>query len=236
LHGKTVVTSTLILFLTVMLVLVGPLAPVSTTYAVSTNASPNPAIWGSFVTVSGSGFQPNCGAGSPCILAILFAPGGGCGLGAFFADQLGSGGGGLGVLGFAPGPQGFLTPFGILFFVTTDNNGAFSVSIFLGDTFSATNYSISGSDGTNTFCIDPFTIVLQLCVIQLGVEQPAGAVLWLPGYAYPGLLPSSCPDVTEQYIDGSGVYGGMIAIHQFVQNRTFFTEPITIPPLIGPQT
>ena len=132
----------------------------------------------------------------------------------------------MGVLGFAP--ENSLFPFGNLFFVTTDSSGAFTVSIFLGDTFSATNYSIQGFDGVNTFCIDPFTIVLQLCVIQVGVEQPAGAVLWLPGYAYPGLLPSSCPEVTEHYIDGSGVYGGMIVFHQFVQNRTFYTEPITI--------
>jgi len=215
-----------------MLVLVGPLAPVSTTYAASANASPNPAILGTFVTVSGSGFQPNS------VFPILFAPGGGCS-GLFFADQLGSGGGGVGVLGFAPDQEDPPFPFGNLFLVTTDNSGAFSVSIFLGDTFSATNYSIQGLgfDGVNTFCIDPFTIVLEICVIQLGVEQPAGAVLWLPGYAYPGLLPSSCPDVTEQYIDGSGVYGGMIVVHQFVQNRTFFTEPITIVPLIiGPQT
>jgi hypothetical protein len=112
--------------------------------------------------------------------------------------------------------------------VTTDNTGAFSVNIFLGDSFSATNYSILGFDGVNTFCIDPFTIVLQLCVIQVGVEQPAGAVLWLHGYAYPDLLPSSCPEVTERYVDGSGVYGGMIVVHQFVQNRTFFTGPIRI--------
>ena len=232
-HGKTVVTSTLILFLTVMLVLVGPFAPVSITYAASVNASPNPAILGSFVTVSGSGFLPNCGppgSGSPCIFEIVFVPGGGCS-GLLLGDQLGFGGGGMGVLGFAP--EAPLFRFGNLFFVTTDSYGAFSLSILLGDTFSATNYSIRGFDGRNTFCIDPFTIVLQLCVIQLGVEQPDGVASWLPGYAYPDLLPSSCPDVTEQYIDGSGVYGGMIVVHQFVQNRTFFTEPITIAQLIG---
>lgn len=233
-HGKTVVTSTLILFLTVMLVLVGPFAPVSRTYAASANASPNPAILGTFVTVSGSGFQPNCGppgSGSPCLFVIVFTPGGGCGLRVVVAgDQLGIGGGGMGVLGF--GPSRFISFLGNFFFVTTDSSGAFWMSIRLDKTFSATNYSIVGFDGKNEVCIDPFTIVLEICVIQVGVEQPAGAVLWLPGYAYPDLLPSSCPEVTEQYVDGSGVYGGMIVIHQFVQNRTFFTEPTTIAPPI----
>jgi hypothetical protein len=209
-----------------MLVLAGPFAPVSRTYAPlfetkTANVSPNPAVLGSFVTVSGSGFQPNH------VLDILFVPGGGCRFA--FTDQLGSGGGGVGVLGFAPLTDG---TFWNVFSATTNSRGAFSVSIFLGDTFSATNYGITGFDGRNEFCIDPFTIVLQLCVIQVGVEQPAGAVLWLPGYAYPDLLPSSCPDITEQY-DGSGVYGGMILVHQFVQNRTFYTEPMTISRAIG---
>jgi hypothetical protein len=230
LHGKTVVTSALILFLTVMLVLVGPLAPVSRTYAqlvetMTANASPNPAILGSLVTVSGSGFQPNCGppgSGAPCIFEIIFVPGGGCGFA--FADQLGVGGGGVGVLGFAPLTDG---TFGNSFFATTNQYGAFSASIFLGDAFSAINYSIIGFDETHEFCIDPFTIVLQLCVIQFGVEQPDGVTSWLPGYGYPNLPPSSCPDMTEQYGDGSGVYGAMIVVHQFVQNRTFYIAPVT---------
>jgi hypothetical protein len=244
LHGKTLVGCTLILLLTVMLLLVDPFVPITRTYAPllitpitkTANVSPNPGILGSYVTVSGVGFLPNCGPpgpGVPCVFEIVFTLGGGCGLGiAAVGDQLGIGGGGMGVLGFAPKSFGPLLPFGNLFFVTTDKFGAFSIGVFLGDTFSNTNYSIQGFDGKNTFCIDPFTIVLQLCVIQLGVEQPAGAVLWLSGYAYPDLLPSSCPEVTEQYIDGSGVYGGMILVHQFVQNRTFYTEPITIVPVV----
>jgi hypothetical protein len=61
---------------------------------------------------------------------------------------------------------------------------------------------------------------VEMCTIQIGVEQPNGTVLWLPGYGYPDLPPSQCPDVTEYYIDGSGVYGGMIVIHQFNQTRT----------------
>ena len=62
---------------------------------------------------------------------------------------------------------------------------------------------------------------LEICVIQLGVEEQNGAVSWLPGYAYPDLLPSHCPDKSEYYVDGSGVYGGMIVIHQFNQTRTY---------------
>jgi hypothetical protein len=231
--GKTVVTSTLILFLTVMLVLVGPLAPVSRIYAPlfetkTANVSPNPAFLGSFVTVSGGGFQPNCGppgSGPPCIFEIIFVPGGGCtGL---FRDQLGFGGSGVGVLGFAPLTDG---TFGNSFFVTTDNYGVFSVSIFLGHTFSATNYSILGFDGKNEFCIDPFIIILQVCVIQVGVEQPAGAILWLPGYAYPGTPISQCENTTD--VLGQDVLDRTIVIQQFVQNRTFYLEPITIATVI----
>jgi hypothetical protein len=224
--GKNVVASVLILFLTVMLVLVSPLAPVSRTYAPfigttkTANVSPNPAFLGSLVTVSGSGFQPNCGppgSGAPCIFEIEFLPGEACRL-VTTGDQLGIGGGGIGVLGFAPSD---LNVFFIHFYATTDSYGSFSVSILLDNMFSATNYSITGFDGANRFCIHPFTIILQLCVIQVGVEQPDGVVLWLPGYAYPDLPPSSCPDVTDQYGDGSG---GMFVLHQFVQNRTYVSE------------
>jgi len=155
----------------------------------------------------------------------MFIPGGRCGSGGLLSDQLGSGGGGVGVLGFAPAQGG--PPFGFnFFFVTTDNNGAFSVRIFLGDTFSATNYSIEGFDGQNLFCIDSFTVVLQLCVIQVGVEQPDGAVLWLPGYAYPNLPLSQCQNKTEYYLDPVWDPPRTVLFHQFVQNRTFFTESI----------
>jgi hypothetical protein len=229
LYGRTVVASTLILFLTVMLVLVSPPAPVSRTYAQfpfigttkTANVSPNPAFLGSLVTVSGSGFQPNCGppgSGAPCIFEIEFLPGEACRL-VTTGDQLGIGGGGIGVLGFAPSTAFF----GNLFYATTNSYGSFSLTVLLGDGFSDTNYSIVGFDGTNRFCVDPFTIILQLCVIQVGVEQPDGVVLWLPGYAYPDLPPSSCPDVTEQYSDGSD---GMLVFHQFVQNRTYVSGPI----------
>jgi hypothetical protein len=220
----------LILFLTVMLVLVGPIAPVSSLPFVETktaNVSPNPAIWGTFVTVSGSGFQPNCGppGSGPCVFEIVFVPGGGCGL--TVADQLGLGGGGMGVFGFAPSGFFIIVGGGVSFFATTDQFGTFSTSILLDNTFSATNYSIVGLDGKNTFCIDPFTIVLQLCVIQVGVEQPTGAVLWLPGYAYPETPISQCQNRTD--VLGQNGLDETIVIQQFVQNRTSYTEPFTIP-------
>jgi hypothetical protein len=179
------------------------------------------------VTISGGGFLPDCGppgSGAPCFLVIEFLGGGGCGR-VSVSDQLGIGGGGLGVLGFAPENSGSL--FGA-FFATTDKYGTFSLNILLGSMFSAINYSIVGSDGLHEFCIDPFTIILQLCVIQFGVEQPDGVTSWLPGYVYLDLPPSSCPDVTGQYVDGSGAYGGTIVFHQFVQNRTFSVSPRTI--------
>jgi len=211
-----VVVSGLILLLMAMLVLVSPLAPVSITYATaSANASPNPAILGSFVTVSGGGFLPNT------ILVIGFVPGGGCVL-EVLGDQLGAGAGSMGVLGFAPTAL-FL---GIPFFTRTDNGGSFGMSILLNDTFSATNYSIIVFNGPNNrFCIDPFKIVLQLCVIQVGVEQPVSAVLWLPGYAYPDTPISQCQNMTQ--VLGQDVLDRTIVIQQFVQNRTFFTEQQT---------
>lgn len=234
-RGKTVVTSALILFLTVMLVLVSPLATVSITYAASPNASPNPAILGSFVTVSGSGFLPNCGppgSGAPCIFVITFLPGGGCTLPFLtLTDQLGTDGGGIGVLGFAPN---FFFFVGNSFFVTTDSFGDFSMSILLDNRFSTTNYSIIGFDGKNKFCIDPFTIVtiIQLCVLQLGVEQPTGSVLWL-GYAYSSTPISQCENKTD--VLGQDVFDRTVMIHQFMLNNTvfFFTQPMNVQTIFG---
>jgi len=214
LRAKSVIVSALILFLTVMLVLVSPLAAVEIPYTGSANASPNPAILGSFVAVSGGGFRPNT------IVEITFRPGGGCALG--FTDVV-SGGGGMGVLGFAPTG---LPIVGITFLAITDNGGTFSKSIFLDNQFADTNYSILIVNGPNFFCIDPFKIVLQLCVIQVGVEQPPSAVLWLPGYAYPDIPISQCENITE--VLGQDVLGTTIVIQQFVQNRTFFTEQQTL--------
>jgi len=57
---------------------------------------------------------------------------------------------------------------------------------------------------------------LEICAIQVGVEEPKGTVSWLPGYAYPGLPPSQCQDKTEYYTD---VLGRTIVIHQFNQTR-----------------
>jgi hypothetical protein len=54
-----------------------------------------------------------------------------------------------------------------------------------------------------------------LCVIQLGVEEPNGTVSWLPGYGYPGLLPSQCQNKTE--VLGQDVLDRTIVIHQFNQ-------------------
>jgi len=226
-RAKIVVVSALILLLTVMLVLVSPLAPVSTTYAAaSAKASPNPAILGSFVTVSGGGFLPNG------IVLIIFLAGGGCPR-LSLPDEVGNDGGGMGVLGFAPTGDPVIG--GIVFTVTADNGGAFSNSILLDNQFSATNYSIIVFNGPNNFfCIDPFTIVLQLCVIQVGVEQPPSAVLWLPGYAYPDTTISQCENMTE--VLGQDLLGGTIVIQQFVQNRTFYTAPMTTvgPIFLGP--
>jgi hypothetical protein len=53
-----------------------------------------------------------------------------------------------------------------------------------------------------------------VCVMQLGVQEPDGAVSWLPGYAYPGTPISQCQNTTEYYTD---VLGRTIVIHQFNQ-------------------
>jgi hypothetical protein len=60
---------------------------------------------------------------------------------------------------------------------------------------------------------------VSICVIRLGIEEPNGTVLWIPGYGYPGLLASQCQNRTEHYTD---VLGRTIVIHQFLQTRTFF--------------
>jgi hypothetical protein len=59
---------------------------------------------------------------------------------------------------------------------------------------------------------------IEMCTIQIGVAQPNGTVLWLPGYAYPDLPPSQCPDKTGYYTD---VLDRTIVIHQFNQTITY---------------
>jgi len=59
-------------------------------------------------------------------------------------------------------------------------------------------------------------ITYELCVVQLGVGEPNGAVSWWPGYGYPDLPISQCQDKTEYYTD---VLGRTIVIHQFNQTR-----------------
>lgn len=55
---------------------------------------------------------------------------------------------------------------------------------------------------------------IGICVIQLGVKQADGTVVWLPGYGYPGLPTSQCAEKLGIYTD---MLGRMIVIHQFVQ-------------------
>jgi hypothetical protein len=59
----------------------------------------------------------------------------------------------------------------------------------------------------------PYTI----CVIRLGIEQPDGTLVWLPGYAYPGTAISQCQNTTVYFTD---VGGGTVAFHQFILNGT----------------
>jgi hypothetical protein len=58
----------------------------------------------------------------------------------------------------------------------------------------------------------------ELCVIQLGVQEPNGTVAWLPGYTYPGTPISQCQNRTEYYAD---VLGRTIVVHQFNQTRIY---------------
>jgi hypothetical protein len=76
------------------------------------------------------------------------------------------------------------------------------------DLFSALNQPVAKEESV------PQTF--QICVIQLGVKQLNGSLSWLPGYAYPSLPPSQCPEKVEYYAD---VLGRTIAIHQFNQTR-----------------
>ena len=84
----------------------------------------------------------------------------------------------------------------------------------------------SASAEFNTAC------TLQLCVIQLGVEEPNGTISWLPGYAYPGTPISQCQNKTD--VLGQDVLDRTIMTHQFIQNRTLAVPiPIqeTLPPI-----
>ena len=60
----------------------------------------------------------------------------------------------------------------------------------------------------------------SICVIRLGVEQPDGTVLWLPGYGYPDIPISQCQNVTE--VLGQDVLGRTIVLHQYIENSTYY--------------
>jgi hypothetical protein len=53
----------------------------------------------------------------------------------------------------------------------------------------------------------------EICVIQLGVGEADGTILWLPGFGWSGLPPSLCQDWTD--VLGEDMLGRTILLHQF---------------------
>jgi hypothetical protein len=64
---------------------------------------------------------------------------------------------------------------------------------------------------------------VSICVIRLGIEEPNGTVLWIPGYGYPGLLASQCQNKTGYYTDA---LGQTIAIHQYLRTMIVYTTVV----------
>jgi subtilisin family serine protease len=78
------------------------------------------------------------------------------------------------------------------------------------DLFSALNQPMAEESVPQTF---------QICVIQLGVKQLNGSLSWLPGYGWPGLPASQCPEKFEYYNDPVWDPPRIIVFHQFNQTR-----------------
>jgi subtilisin family serine protease len=78
------------------------------------------------------------------------------------------------------------------------------------DLLSALNEPVAEESVPQTF---------QICVIQLGVKQLNGSLSWLPGYGWPGLPASQCPEKFEYYNDPVWDPPRIIVFHQFNQTR-----------------
>jgi hypothetical protein len=74
---------------------------------------------------------------------------------------------------------------------------------------------------TTTTAVVPENV--SICVVRLGIVQPSGAVLWMPGYVYPGLSPSQCQNKTEYYTD---VLGQTVVNHQFLETTIIYTAVV----------
>jgi hypothetical protein len=64
---------------------------------------------------------------------------------------------------------------------------------------------------------------VSIWVIRLGVQEPNGTVLWMPGYGYAGFLASQCQNKTEYYTD---TLGQTVVIYQFLRTMIVYTTVV----------
>jgi hypothetical protein len=104
------------------------------------------------------------------------------------------------------------------FVVAAGASGSYSVTVtyLLGQVSAPVQFTADG--GPVGFLV--IEVPYSICVISLGVEQSDGAILWLPGYGYPGTPISQCQNKTE--VLGQDVLDRTIVIHQFILNGTSY--------------
>jgi subtilisin family serine protease len=87
------------------------------------------------------------------------------------------------------------------------------------DLFSAVSMSCAIPAPPTPFEISAPLTPFEICVVQLGVQEQNGTVSWLPGYGWPGLPASQCPEKFEYYNDPVWDPPRTIVFHQFNQTR-----------------